>query len=446
MLISNRNAAFRKSRQSKKIKHPPAQLAKTKQQLYREIARHEATEELLRETQEYMQCIVNSMPFMLMGVTPNGDVTHWNSHAETQTGLPAEQALGAHINHVYSNLPIDMETIESIIESGQPYRRENIQHGQASDSQFTDITIYPLVAPDIAGAVILVMDVTKRVRLENMMIQNEKMLSLGELAAGLAHEINNPLAGVLNNVQNILRRTSPNLAANNTTAQELNINIETVHRYLENRGIIGFLEKIREAGERAAKIVANMLEFSSNSNQNHAPTNMEELIEHSLQLAKNNFELDTPEGVEIPKLSLNIESNLPHILCNSSEIQQVLLNLFSNAAQSFQSSEYGVPLEPEITCRLKSSQTHLIIEISDNGPGIIADVQKHIFEPFYTTKDVGKGTGLGLSVSYFIVTEHHKGSIVVESEPGQGTLFRILLPLNLVPKPLQTPYRQEETV
>lgn len=423
--------------------HQPAQLAKTKQQLYREIARHEATEELLRETQEYMQCIVNSMPFMLAGVTPDGYVTHWNNAAEKHTGLPAEQALGAHINQVYSALPVDLDTIASIIESGQPFRRENVQSGHGSDATFSDITIYPLVAPDIAGAVILSVDVTRRVRLENMMIQNEKMLSLGELAAGLAHEINNPLAGVLNNVQNIIRRISPGLPANYQTAENLNVNVELIHTYLDQRGVFGFIEKIQEAGERAAQIVTNMLEFSRNNNQTHSPTNMAELIEHSLQLAKNNFELDTLEGVEIPKLVLKIDEDLPKVPCNSSEIQQVLLNLFSNAAQSFQSNEYGAPLEPEIACHLFCTKKHLIVEVSDNGPGMTSDVRKHIFEPFYTTKDVGKGTGLGLSVSYFIVTEHHKGSIEVESEPGRGTLFRIMLPLKPSLRALQTPYPKQ---
>ncbi|WNO11065.1 two-component system sensor histidine kinase NtrB [Teredinibacter sp. KSP-S5-2] len=436
MLLSKRNRELEKKPGSNNPQ--PQILAKTKQQLYREIARHEATEELLRETQEYMQCIVNSMPYVLVGITPDGYVTHWNNAAEKATGLPAEEALGAHVNQVYPNLPIDVETIESIFSSGLPFHKENVQEGQGSNATFIDITLFPLNAVDIAGAVILAEDVTKRVRVESMMIQNEKMRSLGELAAGLAHEINNPLSGVLNNVQNIFRRTSLELEANKRIADELGIELPKLQAYLEARGIFGFLEKIREAGDRAAQIVTNMLEFSRNNNSTHVATNLLHLVEHSLQLAQNNFELETAEGVEIPRVELNAQKDLPLVVCSSSEIQQVLLNLLSNAAQSFQSNEYGPPLEPVIRINLSTQNNTVILEVSDNGPGIPEPVQKHIFEPFYTTKDVGKGTGLGLSVSYFIITEHHQGTIQVESKAGEGTCFTIKLPIS--PSPNRLPH------
>lgn len=406
------------------------QLAKTRHQLYREIARHEATEELLRETQEYLQCIINSLPSVLVGITPEGFVTHWNTAAEDATGLAADEALGAHISHVYPGLPVEMDIIERVVVNGVSYTREGVQNGQGSQSTFLDITVCPLLSTEIAGAVILVDDVTLRVRLESMMIQSEKMMSLGELAAGLAHEINNPLAGILNNVQNILRRTSGELAANDAVAEEVGVSLDKVEAYLRKRQVLEFVENIGLAGERAAHIVKNMLEFSrGSSSQTHVTTDPVALVEQSLELAANTFELKTSVGVEMPRLERDYQPGLPLIHCSPTEIQQVLLNLLRNAAQAFQSDEYGPPLIPIIRIRVFREEQHVCIEVQDNGPGMADSVIKHIFEPFFTTKAVGQGTGLGLSVSYFIITEHHKGTIAVDSQPGHGTTFMIKLPI-----------------
>jgi two-component system NtrC family sensor kinase len=406
------------------------QLAKTRHQLYSEIARHEATEELLRETQEYLQGIINSLPSILIGITTEGYVTHWNAAAEKATGLTADEALGVHIKQIYPTLPVDMTVIERVIETDVPFKREMVQEGQGAQATFTDITVCPLPSRELAGAVILADDVTLRVRLENMMIQNEKMMSLGEMAAGLAHEINNPLAGILNNVQNITRRTSSRLPANEHTAKEVGVNLSQIETYLQKRQILEFVGNIGEAGERAAHIVKNMLEFSRSSNtQYHTPTDPVTLVEQSLELATNTFELRTSQGIELPRIEREYEPDLPLVSCSPSEIQQVILNLLRNAAQAFKMEDYGPPLNPVITIRLSREQQYACIEIQDNGPGMPESVKRHIFEPFFTTKAVGQGTGLGLSVSYFIITEHHHGTIEVDSQPGRGTTFMIKLPV-----------------
>lgn len=404
-------------------------LQKTKQQLYREIARHEATEELLRETQEYMNCMINSMPTVLIGITPDGYVTHWNHSAEKAASLLAEEAIGSHIAQAFPDLSIGLDTVAETIKSGIPYIQENIKDGVGSQATFTNLTIYPLVSADINGAVILAEDVTPRVRMENLLIQNEKMMSLGELAAGMAHEINNPLAGILSNAQNIDRRTSPNLPANIKVAEDLGISMDAITRYLQQREIPAFLDDIRDSGERAAKIVTNLLEFSRGNDRDHSQTNLAELIDHSLDLAKKTFELETGSGVELPKIRKQYDADIGPVYCSATEIQQVLLNLLRNAAQAMKSEEYGPPLDPEISIRLYRDEDYTVIQVTDNGPGMSEEVQRHIFEPFFTTKEIGKGTGLGLSVSYFIVKEHHQGVLEAESKPGEGTTFRIKLPI-----------------
>ena len=407
----------------------PTTLEKTKQQLYREIKRHEATEILLRETQDYLQTMIDSMPSILIGVNPDGYVTHWNLAAAQTTGIQPENALGSLIEEIYPSLPISHDLIGETIQKGIPHKREKIQKGHGSNSNYTDLTVYPLVSADISGAVILATDVSSKVKLESMMIQNEKMMSLGELAAGLAHEINNPLAGILNSTQNIIRRTSSDLQANIKAAEEVEVNYEKVQQYLKKRSVDKFLNSIRESGETAAQIVKNMLEFSRSSDTNHTGTNIVDLVHQSLELAANNMELKTGFGIELPDIRCEFEDNLPLIRCSRIEIQQVFLNIIRNAAQAFQSDEYGAPLNPEVFIQISRVDKDVEIIVKDNGPGMPENVRKHIFEPFFTTKDVGKGTGLGLSVSYFIITEHHQGTINVDSLPGEGTTFTITLPI-----------------
>lgn len=412
-------------------------LQKTKFQLHREIARHEATEELLLETRDYLSCLINSLPTVIIGVTEDGYVTHWNVAAEEISGLSSQRALGQKISNVYNAPPIPPEQIRTTIGKGSAYVREAIPLGRGAEARYLDLTIQPLVSPDTLGAVILVQDVTPRVRMERSLIQNEKMLSLGVMAAGLAHEINNPLAAIMSNLQTINRRLSPGLAANVHAAEELKIPFHDLVQYLETREIPRFLDGIQQAGERAAKIVKTMLEFSHAHNSEFSLQNLAQLVDESLVLATNTFELKTEGKTPMPFIIRDFDPNLPEVECSASEIQQVLLNLLLNAAQALQQIN-DPETTPTINIRLSTEREQVTLEVVDNGPGMSDKVQKHIFEPFFTTKDVGVGTGLGLSVSYFIIKEHHQGSIEVDSKPGVGTRFTIHLPLRQhCPPPLR---------
>ncbi|MGD8176709.1 two-component system sensor histidine kinase NtrB [Marinimicrobium sp. ARAG 43.8] len=394
------------------------------QQLQDEVAHHQATEILLRETQDYLNSIINAMPSVLIGVTPEGKVTHWNTAAELSTGLPPNQALGKTLVDIYPNLPISMDTIARTIQTGVPYLNESLQEGKGSSARYTDLSIYPLIAVQAVGAVIRMDDITMRVRIENMMIQNEKMMSLGELAAGMAHEINNPLSAVLHGVQNIQRRTSLDLEQNHHVAEELGVKLDVLHRYLEERRVLSFLDDIREAGERSMHIVSNMLEFSRGSSHPHDQFDLARVIRHTLELSDNALNLQEEKR---PELITELEDALPPVMGSAAEIQQVILNLLRNAMQAFYADPPNRP--PVIWLRAFVDRGSAVLQIEDNGPGMPEEVRRHIFEPFFTTKDVGQGTGLGLSVSYFIVTEHHSGTIEVDSLLGEGTCFTIRLPL-----------------
>lgn len=280
-----------------------------------------------------------------------------------------------------------------------------------------------------SGIVILIDDVTEKTHMENMMIQNEKMMSLGGLAAGMAHEINNPLGIISQGVQNIMRRVSLEQQRNRDKAVELDINLDSLYQYLVNQKVIHYLEGILSASKRASEIVSNMLQFSRMSNQSKDYKNICEVIDQTIELARNEYELKKKFDFRQIKIIKDYDPKLPNLYCNVTEIQQVILNLLKNAAHAlYNKNDKG--FVPEISIRIKNSITHVQIEIEDNGPGIPQELKKRVFEPFFTTKEVGIGTGLGLSVSYFIITKNHLGTIDFESRAGTGTRFKIRIPFS----------------
>ena len=403
-------------------------LSRINEQLQDEIAQHQATEILLRDTQEYLHSMINSMSSVLIGITYEGRVTHWNSAAELATGRSSEQALDQPLDQAYPDLPMSLKAIRETIEKGAPSILENIRTGHGSEARYSDLSVYPLIAAQSIGAVIRLDDTTERVRLETMMIQNEKMMSLGELAAGMAHEINNPLSTILHGVQNIKRRTSPEVAANQEVAGHQGISLEQLAAYLQERKILLFLNNIRDAGERATHIVKNMLEFSRGNDGHTQCFDLIQVIEHSLELSEETLSIESGEGKQKPQLDIQLKGPIDPIAGSGAEIQQVVLNLLRNAIQAFNAQGDNND-QPRIHIRAYQKDNQAALEITDNGPGMTQEVRRHIFDPFFTTKEVGQGTGLGLSVSYFIITEHHAGQIEVDSEPNKGTRFRIYLPL-----------------
>ncbi|ACE84203.1 sensory box histidine kinase [Cellvibrio japonicus Ueda107] len=395
-----------------------------------EVARHEATGHLLRETKEYLQSMINSMPSIIIGVDAEGYITHWNAAAESNFEIFSSEALGKNITHVLPKFPVSRETIAHIIRAGEPRSLEHTRNNEDDSNQYYEITIYPLIANVRPGAVIRVDDVTLRVTIENLMIQNEKMYSLGEVAAGIAHEINNPLSVILQNVQNITRRLDPHFAGNQKEAQTLALDLQQVDQYLRQRDIYQFLQYIREAGERSANIVTTMLAFSHQGQKANTLIDISQLIHQTLTLNQNLY--GGKPDTQTPLIHTDISNNLPPIKGSGPELQQVLLNLLRNARQALgnAASDTRADQAPCIWIRARVQEGDLVIEIQDNGPGMSENVRRHIFEPFFTTKGVGSGTGLGLSVSYFIISERHRGSIEVKSVPGRGSTFIIKLPLN----------------
>ena len=392
-----------------------------------DITDRKKAENELRRVRNYLNNIVNSMPSALMGVDTEQRITHWNREAEKTTGISAEKAQGQLLAKVFPQLSDRMDEIRRTIQERKFHKTEKIVHRTGSRIGYSDIMIYPLITNGVEGAVIRVDDVTERVRLEEMMIQTEKMMSVGGLAAGMAHEINNPLGGILQSVQNVRRRVSAELPANREIAEECGTSLETIRSYLEKRKIIRFLDGIQESGQRAAAIVSNMLSFSRRSDSVMKPVKLPELLSRTVELAAHDYDLKKKYDFRHIRIIREFSDNLPEVPCIATEMEQVMLNLLRNAAQAL-SENISPAKTPQIFLRVRKEENAARIEVEDNGPGMDKETCKRIFEPFFTTKEMGIGTGLGLSVSYFIITSNHKGSMHVESEPGKGTKFIIRIP------------------
>jgi PAS domain S-box-containing protein len=235
---------------------------------------------------------------------------------------------------------------------------------------------------------------------QEQVIRTEKLASLGKLAATIAHEINNPIAAVLNYIRLLIKL----ITRERFTAEK----IEDISRYLST---------MESETSRCGEIVKNLLAFSRQSKIKIEIYNIEDIIDRTLALIDHDLEMR-----EI-RTEKKIASNLPRIRCDFKQIQQALLNLMSNASEAMEKG--GI-----LTVEAKRSYTESFIEvwISDTGCGIYEEDKKNIFEPFFTTKEEGKGVGLGLSVVYGIITRHN-GSIEVESEWGKGSTFKMLLPV-----------------
>ena len=254
---------------------------------------------------------------------------------------------------------------------------------------------YPFVNEkgECHSAVVYYRDMTAEMRLRQEVIQQEKMAAIGMLAGGVAHEINNPLGGVLAFTQLLLQN----------------------HK---NDELTEDLREIEHSALRCKKIVQDLLDFSRVSKDGEkCKVDVNSLIEKvvpfvRLEMRSLNVELE-----------LQLDKNLPPILAFPDRLQQVLLNLMTNACQAM--SKGGRLI---LSTGTETEQSAIWIRVQDTGAGIPREIQHRIFEPFFTTKEPGKGTGLGLSVSYRIVKEH-EGSINFESAPGRGTTFKVQLPL-----------------
>lgn len=397
------------------------------------------------EHQHRLIDIINFLPDATWAIDIAGTVIAWNKAVEELTGVKGIDIIGKN-NYEYA-LPFYGERhpilVNVAITPNAEQERKYKSFRRDGDTLEAEIFVPHFRAGgvylwakarrlldadgNVIGAIETIRDITEQKRMQEVMIQTEKMVMVGGLAAGMAHEINNPLGAILQHAQNIERRVSADIPANLKAAAEIGVSLDLVHAYMEKRGIFDFIGHIRTSGLRASEIISNMLHFSRRSESAVESVDIAKLLDRIVELAATDYGMKKKYDFQKIKLQRQYICGLPDIPIIVSEMEQVLLNIVKNAAQAISSA--NMTREPSIILKTALLHDTVVIEIEDNGPGMSEATRLRVFEPFFSTKEVGVGTGLGLSVAYAIVTKSHNGSIEVKSEPDKGSCFTIKLPL-----------------
>lgn len=311
---------------------------------------------------------------------------------------------------------------------------------QYADGSRHDVVFHKAVFTNtegnIGGLVGVMLDISQRKRLETERLHQQKMSSIGQLAAGIAHEINTPIQFIGDNLQfieechlpliNLLSTLKQTLATTTSPTKEHYASIQAL---LDKADIDYYQEEMPSAISqslegvgRISSIVKAMKDFAHPGGQEKAPADIHQIINNAITVSKNEWKY-------VAKIVCDFESTLPHLDCHTGELGQVILNMIVNAAHAI-SDKYGQSsaLKGRIEIKTQSENELLVITISDNGSGIPEDIKNQIFDPFFTTKPVGQGTGQGLAIAHSVVVDKHQGRIDVSSQHGQGTYFTITLP------------------
>ncbi len=380
--------------------------------LYSSLER-KATE--YQRLKDYNENIVESLHVGIVAVDLDDRVESWNTPLELMFGISRRQAVGRRLAELLpAALVAEFDRVRG--ESGvhniskfhlradafpaefRPAAKSN-GSGDSGEERILNVAVAPLVAKnfDPIGRLIILDDVTEQVELEEQVVQADKLSSIGLLAAGVAHEVNTPLAVISSYAQMLAKKVAT------------------------DPGQTKILQKITSQTFRASEIVNSLLTFSRTSTREFAPLDLNRTLQETLSLIEPQLRHAQIE------IETEYQPEAAAVVGNSGKLQQVFLNLLLNARDA-------MPHGGRLTLRTRlaeaeNGETLARVIVSDTGTGIRPDDLKHIFDPFFTTKGPGRGNGLGLAVSYGIVQEH-SGNISVDSAAGEGTTFRVDLPLS----------------
>lgn len=355
----------------------------------------EKAEELAR-LKEFSESIIESVNVGIMVIDFEGRITTWNSALEEIFGIARARALRRSMDDIFD--PDLIETIENVV-GQEGWALRDTKHIYKYNAQTEDerlltlnISLAPFEAARgvVTGTLVVIENVTQRAQLEQQLLEREKLSSIGLLAAGVAHEVNTPLAGISSYAQMLLQQVDHG---------------DPKH---------ALLKKIQVQTVRASGIINNLLNFSRTGDAEFREVDINRVLDDTQQLLEPQLRNATFEIVR------NYTDHLPPAYASASKLQQVFMNLILNARDA-------MPNGGRLTIHTRAVDTSLVIDFRDTGVGIAPENIARIYDPFFTTKEVGQGTGLGLALSYGIVQEHN-GRIFVESRPGEGAHFTIKLP------------------
>ena len=357
------------------------------------------------EHRRFTEAVLDALPVSIYVIDRDYRIVTWNRHREIGVqGIPRDSVIGRDVFEVLSNQPHGKlrEEFERAFQTGKIERIEQ----RTSDGDGT--TVYWLVSKvpmrdketgEITHVITVGEDVTVRVEAIHAVGRAEKLAAVGRLAAGVVHEINNPLATISACAESLESRVDEG-------AFGASPDVEDLHEYL---GLI------RSEAFRCKSITNGLLDFSRMRTGNRFPIDIAQVLSSSARLITHQ-----KRGSNID-IKFEIEENLPQVKADEGQLQQAIIALSTNAIDA-------MPGGGTLTFRALAQSNRVIVEVQDSGHGIAPENMSKIFEPFFTTKEVGKGTGLGLAVCYGIITEHD-GRLSVRSNVGVGTTFSIFLPI-----------------
>jgi len=389
-------------------------------------------ERKLRERTDEMETILNGIQDFILVITPDMEITECNESFLTKMHYSREDVIGKKCYGVYHKIDHPCNggltdcPLKEVVRNKRQIRKVQTRLMPDGEKRYYEVNIYPIWEKDgkIQKFIHISRDITQHKkeeeeithRLEQMvedrtrqvkethekLLHQDKMSSLGKLSASVVHEINNPIAGILN-----LTMLMQRIIEEDTLGQN---EIDQFNQYLR---------LMETETRRTSRIVSNLLAFARQSKMEPKRVSLNRLIEQTLFLNSNLLKLDSV------KVESNLDPDLPDLLGSEDQLQQVFMNLVSNATEAMEANGGGILT---IESRHLLSEDSVQINFKDTGAGIPEEGISKLFEPFFTTKKKGKGVGLGLSVAYGIVQEH-SGSIYVKSKVGQGTTFQVMLPL-----------------
>jgi two-component system, NtrC family, sensor kinase len=354
----------------------------------------------IEEHRRFTSLIIDTLPLGLYVVDRDYRIQSWNRKRETGTqGLRRDDVVGRPVFDVLTRQPAAQLRAEfdRVFETGeiQQSEQEVTLAGEIRHFRLSKIPMR-LDGDAITHVITIGEDVTEWHRIQGQIMQNEKLAAIGQLAAGVMHEINNPLATISACVAAI-EGTLPTSGGGDQVGE--------------------YLQIIDREVERCTRIVDGLLDFSRLKSATRQPVSLNALVDETLFLLKHHQRF---KGLQVSRA---LTADLPDTVGSAEQLIQVLMALMLNAVDAM---EQGGQLTVR-TARNAARPDEVVVEVADTGVGIPRDDQRKIFEPFYTTKPPGRGTGLGLSICYGIVADHH-GRIEVDSAPGRGATFRVLLP------------------
>ena len=423
----------------KLIENRTAELVQVNLDLKHEITEHELGRKALSEAYNEIHLIISSISSIMIGVDNKGMVTLWNDVASKLLSLSSDDVVGLDFFALPINWNRDKIAQEAAecVKSNKNIRMADILLRHQTDGiRILGITLTPLFLKDKEhpGFLLIGADITERRLLEDQVGRSNKLEAIGQLAAGVAHEINTPTQLVGSNLRFLGKQLDTILGwldklHQQKDAAKTESKIPSLIMGSEKDVTLAQLEYFKQEApkaieqslegiDRISHIVTAMRFFTHPGSENKEIADLNQIIQNAISLSRNEWKI-------IAEIKTDLDPNLPGVECLPIELSQVVLNIIINAIHAIQDSG-----EEKGQIVIVSRQAGELIEVSitDNGTGIPKEIQSKIFDPFFTTKDIGRGTGQGLAIAYTVIVKKHGGTLEFESETGKGTTFIIRLP------------------